>query len=176
MPDKTLVAYATLHGSTQEVAAKVADILRDKGLLVDLLPMKQVKSLDDYRAVVLGAPIYLGRWHKTARQFVEKHLSALAQTPVAVFALGPIGTSEEEMQASHGQLDKELAAYPDLSLVALAVFVGKYDPKRLRFPYNLLNLLPANPLRGKPASDHRDWDNIQAWAESLPEHLQPEAQ
>jgi len=66
------------------------------------------------------------------------------------------------------QLDKELARFPWLSPIAHEVFGGKFDPAKLRFPYNLV---PA--LKRLPASDIRDWKAIRAWASDLAEKLQP---
>ncbi len=59
MSNSILVTFSTIYGSTQEVAERVAATLREQGLDVDLLPIKQVRSLDPYRAVVLGAPLYM---------------------------------------------------------------------------------------------------------------------
>jgi menaquinone-dependent protoporphyrinogen oxidase len=91
------------------------------------------------------------------------------QRPVAVFALGPIGTDAKEIQGSRAQLDQELVKHPWLTPVALEMFVGRYDPARLRFPDNLLARLPASPLHQMPASDHRDWAAIRDWANNLPQ-------
>ena len=55
MENKVLVAYASTHGSTQEVAGVVATTLREHGLTVDLQTARQVRSLEGYGAAVLGA-------------------------------------------------------------------------------------------------------------------------
>ena len=171
MSNRILVAYATRYGSTQEVAEAITARLREGGLEADLQPMRGVQTLEGYHAVALGAPFYIGKWPKDAHQFLSRHQEALTQRPVAIFALGPIGTDEEEMQGSRAQLDKELAQYPWLTPVALEVFVGKYDPAKLGFAHRLLTILPASPLHGLPASDHRDWEAIRAWAGGLPAKL-----
>jgi menaquinone-dependent protoporphyrinogen oxidase len=155
-----LVGYATRYGSTQEVAEAVAATLRECGLEVDIQPMREVRTLAGYSAVVLGAPLYMFRWHKDARRFLSRHRKALTERPVAVFALGPTHDDEKERQDSRAQLDKELSKFPWLTPVALEVFGGKYDPAKLRFPVNL--------FAGKePASDIRDWTAIRAWAADL---------
>ncbi|MCL4514078.1 MAG: hypothetical protein M1379_00565 [Firmicutes bacterium] len=61
-------------------------------------------------------------------------------------------------------LEQELAKYPWLKPIALELFGGKLDPAKLRFPHNLLTMLPASPLHQAPASDLRDWTAIRAWA------------
>lgn len=162
MSDPILVAYATRSGSTQEVAESIAGLLRERGLTVDIRPVRQVRTIDSYRAVVLGAPLYLFRWHKDARRFLLRHQQALTQRPVAIFALGPLHNEEKEYQEAREQLDKELAMFPWLNPQAIAIFGGKFDPQKLTFPYNLL---PA--LKRMPASDVRDWPTISAWANDL---------
>src|SRR5215469_569468 len=72
MSASILVAYATRYGSTQEVAEAIAATLRERGLAVDIQPMRDVRSLDQYRAVVLGAPLYMFHWHKDAIHFLVK--------------------------------------------------------------------------------------------------------
>ena len=172
MHEKVLVAYASKYGSTQEVAEAIAETLRKSGIEVDLQPMRKVRTLDGYGSVVLGAPLYFGLWHKDALNFLSRNQDALAQRPVAIFALGPNSNDEKEMQGSRAQLDKELAKFPWLTPVVIEVFGGKY-PSRLRFPESLIASLPASPLHGMPASDVRDWTAIRAWANSLPQKLQP---
>lgn len=168
MSTSVLVGYATRYGSTQEVAEAVAAALRERGLAVDLQPMRQVRTLAGYRAVVLGAPLFMFRWHKDALRFLSRHRNALTERPVAVFALGPVHDpyDEQEWQDSRAQLDKALAEFPWLAPVALEVFGGKYDPATLRFPISL--------FAGKePASDLRDWTAIRTWASHLAAKLEP---
>ena len=169
MPVSVLVAYATNYGSTQEIAEQVAATLRERGLEVDLQPMRQVRTLEGYRAVVLGAPLFMFHWHKDALQFLSRNREALTELPVAIFAGGPFSTGDEkEWQEVRSQLDKELAKFPWLSPVAVEVVGGRFDPTKLRFP---LNLLPA--LKQMPASDLRDWTAIRAWASNLAAKFQP---
>ena len=154
------------YGSTEEVAEAIAAALRESGLTVDVRPLREVRSLAEYGAVVLGAPLFMFHWHKDALGFLSRHREALATRPVAVLALGPVHDpyDEKEWQSSRDQFDKELAPFPWLAPVALEIFGGRYDPASLRFPLSLFG--------GKvPASDIRDWAAICAWALALPAKL-----
>lgn len=168
MSDPVLVAYATKYGSTQEIAEAVTATLRESGLEADIQPMREVRTIAGYSAVVMGAPLYMFRWHKDALRFLSRHHEALMERPVAIFALGPFNDDEKEWQEVRAQLDKELAKFPWLAPVAVEIFGGKFDPATLRFP---LNLLPA--LKQMPATDIRDWTAIRAWASSLVVKLRP---
>ncbi len=168
MSTSILVTYASSYGSTQEVAEFVAATLREQGVEVDLRPIREVRALAGYRAVVLGAPFYMFHWHTDARRFLARFQRELTNgLPIAVFAGGPIEDSAEQWQDRRSDLDKELAKFPWLTPVSVQLIGGKFDPAKLRFPYNLI---PA--MRNMPASDLRDWATIRAWAGALPEKFQ----
>jgi menaquinone-dependent protoporphyrinogen oxidase len=166
MSTSILVGYATRYGSTQQVAEAIADTLRAAGLPVEIKPLREVRSLDGYHAIVMGAPLFMFHWHKEALNFLSRQRKALSERPVAVFVLGPVHDphDEKEWQDSRTQLDKELAQFPWFAPLALEIFGGKYDPAALRFPLKMF-------AGAEPASDIRDWDAIRAWAESLAPRL-----
>jgi menaquinone-dependent protoporphyrinogen oxidase len=166
MSNSVLVGYATRYGSTQDVAEAIATSLRESGLAVDMQLLREVRALDKYGAIVLGAPLFMFHWHKDALSFLSRHRKALMERPVAVFVLGPVHDpyDEAEWRDSRDQLDKELIKFPWFKPIALEIFGGKYDPAVLGFPLKM--------FAGKePASDLRDWTAIRAWAESLRQHL-----
>jgi menaquinone-dependent protoporphyrinogen oxidase len=171
MEEKILVAYASSSGSTQEIAEVVADTLRSNKMTVDLLPMRNVRTLDGYSAVVLGTSIYMFHLHKDAHHFLSQHRKALTGgLPTAVFAGGPISNGDEkEWQDVRSNVEQELARYAWFTPISVEIVGGKFDPTKLRLPWSLL---PA--LRNMPASDLRDWVAIRAWADRIsPALLQP---
>jgi menaquinone-dependent protoporphyrinogen oxidase len=148
-----LVVYATEHGSTRQVADVVATTLRRDGYAVEVRPVCDVgRSVDRYGLVVLGAPLYSGRWHPDAHEFLESHRAELERVPVAVFAMGPRTDNHESWRRSRGQLHRALARRGWLVPATVAVF-GGVDP----------------PCDGGGGSrrDLRDWGAIRAWAQSL---------
>lgn len=162
MTKKILVGYASRYGSTQEVAEGIAATLREHGLAVDLKLAQDVRSMEGYHAVVLGAPLFMFHWHKDALKFLSRHHKALMELPVAVFVLGPVHDphDEQEWKSSSDQIKKELEKFPWLTPAALEMFGGKYDPSKLRFPLSTF-------AGAEPASDIRDWDAVRAWAREL---------
>jgi menaquinone-dependent protoporphyrinogen oxidase len=157
---KILIAYASKHGSTREVADAIAATLEPSGIEIEVRPAQAVNDPGVYDAVVLGAPLYMGHWHKDARAFARRHRKALERLPVAIFALGPVDEDPEHWQGAEQQLDKALAALPQLDPVDVKLFGGAIKPEELRFPFTRM-----------PAADVRDWVAIRAWAAGLPERL-----
>ena len=153
-----LLAYASRFCSTQEVAGTIASILSESGFEVDLQLMQEVKFLERYDAVVLGAAIYNAKWNADAHQFVTQYQDALSKLPVVVFTLGPLSSSDAAKRNSRRQLDNELAKYSWLKPIAVEIFAGKYDPTK-----------PGMGFfdRFVPARDVRNWEAIRAWANEL---------
>lgn len=151
-----LVAYATKRGSTREVAADVARVIRQSGAEVEISPARDVKKLDRYQAVVLGGALYMGRWHKDARGMLKRHRAELASLPLAVFALGPKEITPAAIEKAGAELARALADVPEVHPFTTAIFGGVIDPKRLHFPFSHM-----------PAGDARDWNAIQDWANDV---------
>jgi menaquinone-dependent protoporphyrinogen oxidase len=144
-----LVAYATKNGSTGEVAEAVAAALREHGAQVTLSLARAVrKRVTGYELVVIGAPLYAGRWHRDARRFLRRHRRELAGVPVAVFGMGPRDDTEDAWRRSRSQLERALIKHAWLQPVAVTVFGGVDPPARVK----------------RLRRDIRDWDAIRAWA------------
>ena len=155
---RILVAHASRHGSTREVADAVAATLSARGLSVNVMPAAEVAHLRGYAGVVLGGALYTGRLHKDARRFLARHHDALESRVFAVFALGPRTLEPDDLAGSRAQLERALASAPPP--VSVAVFGGALKPEELRFPFNRM-----------PASDARDWTAIETWASELAAHV-----
>lgn len=167
MSSKILVAYATRYGSTRQIAERIADVLREKGQQVDVEQASAVTDLGPYSAIVVGAPLYIGKILKDATAFLERHRAALEAKPVALFTPGPVRGSDD-MAEARKQLGPVLEKIGWLKPKAVEMFVGAYDPAKLRGLDKLVTKPKASPLYGIGASDDRDWGAIEAWAASLP--------
>jgi len=154
MNGSVLVAYATKHGSTQEVANAVAEGLHRREFDVELRPAATVDDVSGFDGVVLGGSLHTGRWHRDAVRFLERHSGSLEEVPVAIFAMGPRTLEPHDVAESRAQLERALAELPGVEPVATAIFGGV----KLHFPFSRM-----------PASDARDWDTIRAWTDKVAE-------
>ena len=161
MTDTILVAYATRYGSTAEVAEAIGDELRKTGVEVDVQPIDDILDLSRYRAVIIGSPIYMGKWLPEAQVFVERHQQHLRGKPVAYFAVGLTimgGTPDaiRKAEASMGQV--RMLVNP----VDIGIFPGRLESSRLSVADRAITKL----IRAK-TGDFRDWEAVRAWAQAL---------
>jgi menaquinone-dependent protoporphyrinogen oxidase len=156
--NRVLVCYATKYGSTEEIAREIGAVLQGEGLATDVIPVDQVTDLTQYRAVIIGSPIYMGKWLHGPQQFVRDHRYALSHRKVAAFS---VGYSLRDKLLDHlRNADRAVDAirlYVDL--VDVAMFAGRVVTDRMSEADRAILT-----LGGVEPGDFRDWDEIRAWA------------
>lgn len=167
MTDKVLVAYATKHGSTTEIADKIAETMVNAGLHAVALPVEHIGDLDSYSAVVLGSAVYAGQWCKEAAAFLKKHEKELAQRPVWIFSSGPTGEGDPATLMKGWLLPQDLQDVVNrIHPRDIALFHGEIDESKL----NLFEKVIVKGVKA-PAGDYRNWYEIIAWARQIAESL-----
>ncbi len=125
--NKTLIAYATKHGSTEECARSLAGKMNSESDLLNLKEKKQV-DLKAYDKIIIGGSIYAGRIQKEVSEFCSKNLTEIQGKKVGLFICG---MSEGEAA------EKQIAASFPESLRNIAVtkesFGGKFDFSKMNF-------------------------------------------
>ncbi len=167
MLPELLIAYTSRSGSTAEVAEALGVSLREAGILVEVRPMNQVESLLGWKALILGAPLYIGRFPGELHKFFRRNREGIELLRPWCFVLGPTQDVSKDFEAARIQAEKQLKKYPWFHPAELRILGGKWDPNTLPFPFSLLRRLPANPMSKIPASDIRDWAAIREWAKAI---------
>ncbi len=162
-----LVAAASRHGATFEIAERIGADLAERGIEVEVKKLGDVAAVDRYDAVVLGSAIYFGNWVKDARRFVDAHAEELAERPTWLFGSGsvtgdpPVGDDPNAMRQS---VVEELVSSTHAR--GHKLFAGKLDRSTLSLPERL-------PIRAAKAreGDWRDWQDVDEWAADIAREL-----
>lgn len=159
---RVLVAAATRHGSTMEIATTIAGILEDAGSEVDVKKPEDVRSVVDYGAVVIGSAVYLGRWLEPARQFVDRCGGDLLGRPVWLFSSGPLGDpAKPDIEPPDAAMIRAATAAIDHR-----VFPGRLVKSELGFAEKVV----VAGVRA-PYGDFRPWGDVAAWARGIADRL-----
>jgi menaquinone-dependent protoporphyrinogen oxidase len=174
-----LVAYATRHGATHGIAARIAQTLERHGLQVTLRPVDQAGAVERYDAFVVGSAAYMGAWLEAATHFVEQHRGVLASRPVWLFSSGPVGTERIDAKGRdvvEASVPREFARFAtEIHPRDERVFFGAYDPEAE--PVGLMERVGSFFMRmpairqALPAGDFRDWPAIESWAKAIADQL-----
>jgi menaquinone-dependent protoporphyrinogen oxidase len=159
-----LVAYASKHSSTEEIAERIAAAMREAGCTVEVRQASDVRDLSEYDAVVLGSAVYAKRWRPEARHFARAHTHALRELPVWLFSSGPFGAPEDHPTAPMPPFAERLAKQ-----------IGAREHVMLggRVPPDPGNFIERAMLKNTPEAkrDARDWPAIDAWARGVAEEV-----
>ena len=156
---RLLILAGSKHGATLEVAETIGNRLTERGFEVEVSEVTDDHDpLAGFDGVIVGSAVYAGHWFKAAKRWVVTHREALAQRPTWLFSVGPLGDPPEPQE--------DPVDVADLITAVAArdhhVFAGALDK-------NELNMIERAAVRAvkAPYGDFRDWDEIDAWADTI---------
>ncbi len=147
---RVLVAHASKHGGTAEIAEWIGQSLEKWGARADVLPAGDVRDLEAYDAVILGGALYIFRWHVDARRFARRHAVALRHKPVWLFSSGPLDDTATEKEIPPVRSARR--AMERLGARGHATFGGR--------------MLPGSKS-ALPIGDWRDRSQVDAWVDEI---------
>src|SRR3954453_6176921 len=99
-----LVTYASKHGHTGKIAARIARAAAEAGASVELRDVEGAAHVDlaDYDAVVVGSSIHAGKHSREIIDWAREHHAALNALPSAFFTvcLSGAGDTAERRSAT----------------------------------------------------------------------------
>lgn len=153
MAGKTLVAYASRGGATEEAALEIANVLKTNKISVDTANLRKdkVDDLSGYSNIVAGAGVRAGSIYKEFWKLLEKDVS---KKRLALFIVcGDAADPDKHGPAREKHLKTILSRHPNLRPVEFEVFGGRMK------------------LLGRVLFDGRDPEKTRAWAEKLVKEL-----
>ena len=155
---KIRLTSSSKHGSTDEVAAVIAERLQAAQIDVETKRPEDVDTVDDYDAFVLGSAVYMTKWTPEAVDFTKRVHVALKAKPVWAFSVGLSGLPKGKVSDPMRIGPVLLALDPEDHMT----FAGRFDPSRL----NLRERSIAK-LGGASEGDFRDWGEVRQWADAI---------
>jgi menaquinone-dependent protoporphyrinogen oxidase len=158
---RVLIAYASRHGSTGEVARAIGRHFIGQKYAVDCRPILTVRGLLGYDSVLLGSAIRDLFWLPEAVSFAQRFRRDLAQLPTALFTVHMLALDDGETSTRQRlrYIDPVLQLFKPWDW---AFFPGKIDFRSLGIRERKKSLTIKAPHQ-----DLRDWPRIDRWAEQL---------
>lgn len=122
---KTLILYATKHGATKDIAAKLAKRLN--GATTVDLASGTAPAPAGYDCVIIGSSVYAGMLRKEAKEYVKQHADALQKVQLGMFVSGMAPDGIQRFLDSN--YPKEVVAHAK----SKAMLGGTFDPKKSGF-------------------------------------------
>lgn len=165
---KVLIAYASAKGSTAEVAARIGHGVAERGHQVTVLDVREVQSLGQFEAVVMGSAILAGMWLPQMSDFVKRFRHELAEKPVFLWVscIRVLEAHGEEHVRTH-YLNPDVIKR--LNLKDSAVFPGKLILEETDWNerWTLAARYDGHTWPSGFDGDFRDWRAVDLWAGSI---------
>lgn len=172
---KVLIAYATWTGVSKSIAEEISKVLNEKGITSDLLPAKEVTSIDEYELIVLGTSIHAFNPGKAFKKFLRKYQSNLTKKQTAFFVVcaNMMEDNEENREETLAWLEKTTGKYPDIQPISIGFFGGAVvddsDEYKKQFIVvrKIINAMKEKMVEDYGKSDFRDWSKVREWTLDL---------
>lgn len=170
---KTLLVYATAHGSTAEIARYITNILKECGVTIDLANVKDIETLQGYDAYIFGTAIHNGAWLQELTLMLRKDGKNLKSSPVYLFM-----TCMRVLEQYGSDHVNEFYVNPDiihsLNIRNTTAFAGKLDLSSIDWNerWTLAARYDGTTWPSSFDGDYRDWSKIHRWANLIAEDLQ----
>jgi menaquinone-dependent protoporphyrinogen IX oxidase len=146
-----LVVFESKYGQAQKIAEFIADLARRRGLLPRLVPVGAAAVIDpaDHDAVIVVAPIYVGRHPRTIEQFLRRHVEVLSLVPTAFVSVSnSAGSADPNARADAKRLAKTFVDGVGARARLVATAGGAFAYPRYGFVLRLVMKLIARRTGG----------------------------
>jgi len=154
---KTLIAYSTTLGCTEQCASKLKDDLVDDVEMVRISRRRKY-NLQEYDTIIVGGSIHEGMIQRSVHKFCESSLEVLLQKQVGLFVCCMDPDADE--QALIGQ------AFPDELIkhaLASGFFGGELNIKKM----NLLQKIMTRKAARLKKDPEIDFQKILVFADEI---------
>ncbi len=154
---KTLIAYSTTLGCTEQCASRLKE---DLGPDVDLFRISRRRkiNLDLYKTVIIGGSIHEGLIQRSVRKFCETYIDKLLKIEVGLF-ICCVESGEDEQELLQRAFPEKLLSHS----LANGYFGGELNFKKM----NLLQKIMSRKKARLEEIPEIDFDRILTFAEKL---------
>jgi menaquinone-dependent protoporphyrinogen oxidase len=169
---KVLMAYASVHGSTAEVAHFIRDVLESWGYEVDVADVIAISQVSNYDAVILGSAVHNGMALPEMTAFVRRFRDRLVRMPLYLFIMCIRALEVDGLDHVRYHYLPQ-SGLDDLPVEALGVFAGKLELDNINWneAWTLAVRYDGTAAPREHDGDYRDWEAIQKWTMQVAESI-----
>ena len=145
---KTIIVYASKHGTTEKVANILGDSLKD----VEVVDVKRVKdyNLRVFDAVIVGGSIHAGNIQSSIKMFCKDNVDLLLEKKLGLFITCMFEEKSKRVEQLNNAFSEELRKHS----VALGVLGGEFLFEKMNFMEKLMIKIIAKTSKSKSSIDY----------------------
>ena len=166
---RILVVYASTHGHTGKIAARIAEAIGPAAELRDIAGGSELEPWL-FDAVVVGASIHAGHHQKAVIEWLRARAGALNHMPSAFFSVSMTAAddTDEARETAQGYIDELLEKTGWRPAIARS-FAGALQYREYdvftRVLIRLISRHEGHPTDAGRDHDFTDWDGVERFAQ-----------
>ncbi|ETN96626.1 menaquinone-dependent protoporphyrinogen oxidase [Zhouia amylolytica] len=163
------IVFSSVDGQTRKICEKLASIIRQEGIEVDLCSIDQFqKHLSDYEIFVIGSSIRYGKHHPLIENFVVNHTDQLNKINTAFFSVNLVARKNDKNSPDTNPYMQKFIKSIHWSPNLLEVFAGRLDYSIYSFTdklmIKLIMLFTNGPTSTEHPIEYTDWQRVEKFA------------
>ena len=167
--EKSLLIYSTVDGQTEAICRRMASCAKNTS--VDVMSISNVRNLDDYKTIIIGASIRYGKYRNEVYNFINENFLVLESKKNAFFSVNVVARKPEKNSPSTNPYVIKFLDKINWKPKNIAVFAGKIDYPKYKFidkyAIKFIMWVTKGPTDTSQSYEFTDWNKVEAFAENL---------
>ena len=167
--EKSLLIYSTVDGQTEAICRRMASCAKNTS--VDVMSISNVRNLDDYKTIIIGASIRYGKYRNELYKFINENLLVLESKKNAFFSVNVVARKPEKNSPNNNPYVIKFLDKINWKPKNIEVFAGKIDYPKYKFidkyAIKFIMWVTKGPTDTSQSYEFTDWNKVEAFAENL---------
>ena len=165
----SLLIYSTVDGQTEAICKRMASCAKNTS--VDVMSISNVKNLDDYKTIIIGASIRYGKYRNEVYNFINENSLLLESKKNAFFSVNVVAGKPEKNTPDTNPYVIKILEKINWKPKNIEVFAGKIDYPKYKFidkyAIKFIMWITKGPTDTSQSYEFTDWNKVETFAENL---------
>ena len=166
---KSLITYSTVDGQTKEICERISNL--SNNTFVEVLPISEVKNIDQYETLVIGASIRYGKYRKEVFKFIDNNIKQIENKDNAFFSVNVVARKEEKSSPETNPYVIKFLNNINWVPKKIGVFAGKIDYPSYKFfdkyAIKFIMWITNGPTDTSKTFEFTDWKKVEEFTKDL---------
>ena len=166
---KSLITYSTVDGQTKEICKRISNL--SNNTFVEVLPISEVKNIDQYETIVIGASIRYGKYRKEVFKFIDNNIKQIENKDNAFFSVNVVARKEEKSSPETNPYVIKFLNNINWVPKKIEVFAGKIDYPSYKFfdkyAIKFIMWITNGPTDTSKTFEFTDWKKVEEFTRDL---------
>ena len=167
--EKSLLIYSTVDGQTEAICKRMASCAKNTN--VDVMSISNVRNLNDYKTIIIGASIRYGKYRNELYNFINENFLVLDSKKNAFFSVNVVARKPEKNSPDTNPYVIKFLEKINWKPKNIEVFAGKIDYPKYKFidkyAIKFIMWITNGPTDTSQTYDFTDWKKVETFAKDL---------